>query len=386
LNKIKSILISSVRPEPTSAGQIILYRHLVNKPGIELEVYGAELKRFSPSMVLRRVLGRIAKCGGVFDIAVNCLWVLWEGRWIDRDLHKSINPDFTTIVMTVAQGEGFHAAQRFAKRHNLPLVVFFHDWWPDMAAVPRIFRRILEKHFILLAKECSLGLCVCEGMKVALGNGLNLKVFPPIPAKQDPAGIAQQKKSSTPSQFRILYAGNLRDYGTKLGMALEESLKHPEIQLQVRGTNPKWTNEFKQKMRSIGCWLEFAPRAVLDEWMASADAFLIPMVFDPEMRRRMETSFPSKLIEMAQFGRPLVIWGPEYCSAVQWARQENRALCVTDPDPKVLLMALEKLASNQEALHRLSNAAREAAETEFSHDRIQAQFMEALRGSLGTTI
>ena len=32
------------------------------------------------------------------------------------------------------------------------------------------------------------------------------------------------------------------------------------------------------------------------------------MVFDPKMRRRMETSFPSKLIEFSQFGKPLVVW------------------------------------------------------------------------------
>lgn len=378
MEKIRVILISSVRPDPTSAGQIILYRHLVDQPDIVLEVYGSEPKQLSPSMVLRRLLGSVAKWGGAFDIAVNWLWVLWEGRWIDGDMPKSIAPDVRTIVMTVAQGEGFHAAQRFAKRHKLPLVVFFHDWWPDMAVVPRIFRGILEKHFILLAKECSLGLCVSDGMKVALGGGVNLKVLPPIPAKQDLAGIAQQKKRSSPSPFRILYVGNLGDYGAMLGEALEESLKHSEIQLQVRGANPKWSNDFKQKMHSVGRWLEFAPRAVLDEWMASADAFLIPMVFDPEMRRRMETSFPSKLAEMAQIGRPLVIWGPEYCSAVQWARQGNRALCVTDPDPKALVSELEKLHGTPEEGRRLSECSRMAARGDFSPAVIQDDFLGTL--------
>ncbi len=41
--------------------------------------------------------------------------------------------------------------------------------------------------------------------------------------------------------------------------------------------------------------------------MASADAFLITIVFAPSIRRRMETSLPSKLIEFAQFGKPLII-------------------------------------------------------------------------------
>jgi glycosyltransferase involved in cell wall biosynthesis len=337
-------------------------------------------------MVLRRVLGHIAKWRGVFEIAVNCFWVLWEGRWIDEDLPESVDHDVRTIVMTVAQGEGFHAAQRFSRKHGLPLVVFFHDWWPDMASVPALFRRFLEKSFLLLAKECSLGLCVSDGMRKALGLGENLKNLSPISAGNDSVDVASRVERSSSLPFRIFYSGTLGEYGPMLGVALKESLNHPEIQFQVRGANPNWTDDFKHEMRTNGQWLQFAPRRELMEWLASAHAFLIPMVFEPEMRRRMETSFPSKLIEFVQFGKPLIIWGPEYCSAVKWARKDNCALCVTDPDPKVLLRELEKLTSSQKEYQRLSSAAREAAETDFSHDRIQAQFMEALRGIPGMTI
>jgi hypothetical protein len=42
----------------------------------------------------------------------------------------------------------------------------------------------------------------------------------------------------------------------------------------------------------------------------------------------VETSFPSKLPEYAQFGKPIVIWGPEYCSAIHWGREGDRALCI----------------------------------------------------------
>jgi hypothetical protein len=42
-------------------------------------------------------------------------------------------------------------------------------------------------------------------------------------------------------------------------------------------------------MRENGRWLDFAPREEVDAWLASADAFLVPMVFDPAMRRRMDS-------------------------------------------------------------------------------------------------
>jgi glycosyltransferase involved in cell wall biosynthesis len=138
-------------------------------------------------------------------------------------------------------------------------------------------------------------------------------------------------------------------------------------------------------MAGKGLWLDFAPRHELNEWLRSADAFLVPMVFDQDVRRRMETSFPSKLPEFAQLGKPIVIWGPKYCSAVEWARQGNRSLCVTDPNPLALRQALEMLADSTDQQQRSSAAARRAAATDFDPERVQTQFMEALRCVLNRT-
>ena len=377
MKKTRVILISSVRPEATSAGQIILHRHLVDQPRIDLQIYGSEPKKLSPSTLLRRILGRVSHWGVGFRTVVNCLWVLWMGRWLDVDLPVHVPQSGNTVVVTVAHGEGFYSAHRFAKKHQLPLVVFFHDWWPDMVELPKLFRRILEKHFLSLAKNCSLGLCVSEGMREALGAGMNLNVLPPIPATQKLVEIPQQLKSSFPT-FRILYFGNLEDYGPMLGEALEESLKYPEILLQMCGANPKWDSELCKTMRANGRWLDFAPRNELENWLASADAFLIPMVFDPAMSRRMKTSFPSKLTEFAQFGKPLIIWGPEYCSAIRWGKIGNKAICVTDADPRVLIksiIALKTLLSEQS---RLSRASIETAKGEFHPEKIQDNFLKMM--------
>lgn len=95
--------------------------------------------------------------------------------------------------------------------------------------------------------------------------------------------------------------------GPMVGDALQALQDNAHVELVVRGTRPKWPAGFADKMDKQGMWLVFAPRVELDEWLESADAFLVPMVFDLEMRRPMETSFPSKLIEFAQFGKPLVV-------------------------------------------------------------------------------
>jgi glycosyltransferase involved in cell wall biosynthesis len=92
----------------------------------------------------------------------------------------------------------------------------------------------------------------------------------------------------------------------------------------------------------------------------------------------MRTSFPSKMIDATQLGLPIVIWGPEYCSAVKWAREGERALCVTDANPLAIRGALERLAASPAEQQRLAKASREAAATDFNRERIQAQFIDAL--------
>ena len=366
--KIRVIFISSVRPEPSSAGQIILYRHFCNRPEFDLEVYGFEPTKLSFRMLLRRGLGKIAQFGGIFETLVNCAWVPWKGRWMDKDLPVKVERNQKTIVGTVAHGDGFYAAQRFAKKHGLPLVVFFQDWWPDMAGVPKPFIKLLDKHFLALAKSCSLGICVCEGMKRGLGGGGNLEVLPPIPAETDPP--TSPVSNATPSgKFKILYFGNLDLYGGMLLQALRIFKNHSTIQLQVRGSNPNWTEEAKKEMRGAGLWLEFAPRSELDSWLRSADAFLIPMVFEEKYRRRMETSFPSKLIEFAQFGKPLIVWGPEYCSAISWA-SECDICSVTHPSAQLLCEQIEEFMKNG---IKMGNALNVCSE------KLQNQFIELLR-------
>lgn len=377
MQKIRVIFISSVRPEPTSAGQIILYRHFCNRPEFDLEVYGFEPTKLSFRMLLRRGLGKVAQFGGIFETFVNCAWMLWKGRWIDKNLPATVSKSQKTIVGTVAHGDGFYAAERFAKKHGLPLVVFFQDWWPDMAGVPQPFVKLLDKHFLALAKSCSLGICVCEGMKSALGGGENLQVLPPIPAEttQHSKMVSNTTRSG---KFKILYSGNLDLYGGMLLDVLRFFKNHPTIQLQVRGSNPNWPENAKKEMRDAGLWLEFAPRSELVAWLQSADTFLVPMVFEEKYRRRMVTSFPSKLIEFAQFGKPLIVWGPENCSAVQWGKQDGNALCVTTSDSNKLLFELDFLSKTASEREKWAINVRRAAKEEFKPSRIQNIFLSNL--------
>jgi glycosyltransferase involved in cell wall biosynthesis len=249
-----------------------------------------------------------------------------------------------------------------------------------MACVHRPIQRLVYRRFRELYKRADAVSCVCLGMRETLGPIPKAQVLFPTPATMVPGPVTA---THSPAFFKILYSGNLGEYSPMLGEMLEVSLEDPGILIQVRGNNPDWSEVRKAKMRENGRWFDFTPRHELDAWLASADAFLIPMVFDPSIRRRMETSFPYKLIEFAQFGKPLIIWGPDYCSAIRWAREGDKALCVTEPAPCVVLVALKELSSDTTQLKYFTECAAVAANAEFSPKRIQAQFMKALQATVG---
>lgn len=92
----------------------------------------------------------------------------------------------------------------------------------------------------------------------------------------------------------------------------------------------------------------------------------------------METSFPSKLLQYAQFGKPLVIWGPEYCSAIEWGLHGDRAICVTKALPNAIVSKLSELKQNPAQYLHYAQQAHLAAANEFNPKILQQQFLQAI--------
>ena len=370
-NKIRVILISSLTPDIRSAGSIILRRHLVDDPHIDLQAIKTEPRKWTLRGMLRRVLGRIAQTK--LRPFSQDVMALWRGGWIDAELPAPEDVGMPTVVMTVAHHEGCYAAMRYAKRHHLPLITIFHDWWPDIPPVHGPFKSILERSFRQLYEESSLALCVSPKMKEKLGPHRNAKVLFPIPAEASSDKGSPDSNISAP--YRVLYAGNLREYGPMLMKALEAIKDHPHIRLEVRGNSASWPEGIRKEMSDRGLLLPFASRDELDSWLRSADAFLITQNFEDKDALLMQTNFPSKLTEFAKYEKPLILWGPEYASGPKWGEETGLGLVVDEEDPLQLKRTLEQLFEDKELFQRFSRAAREAAAGCFSPKLIQAEFM-----------
>jgi glycosyltransferase involved in cell wall biosynthesis len=372
MDRIKVLVISSVVPNARgSGGELVLYRHLKSNPRIESEI--VSWQRFPFRL---KVIGKLRELGfHTLSRSLECLFPVSPSNKMVHDLIHSFQPD---AVVTVAHGWWHLQARRVAKKFKLPLVTFFQDWWPEFPDVPDAFRSQVERQFRKTCAQSAVAICVSDGMRRELGEPENALLLHDAPSLIGGGDVPQDFKLPLP----IAYFGNLSEYGPLIESALRALNGSERVRLEVFGANPVWTRGAEDEFRSRGIYHGFISSNELAKSLRNFQAALVVMSFDPAHRRRMMTSFPSKMIDAMQLGLPVVIWGPEYCSAVKWARVGKRASCVTDPNPSALRQALEELAASSSEQERLAQSAREAAADDFNPKRIQMQFLSALQQAI----
>ena len=372
MDDINVILISSVRPEESLSAALTLHRHLVNRRGIQLHILRAEHHeivhgRFHSKIVPRLMRTSARRWGGDIDYLMHTM----------LPLEKRLAPphrDTRTVVLTLAYRSGCWVAQRYAKRHRLPLIVRFDDWWPDIAEVHHPLRKQLEQRFLELHQSADLSVCISEGMLKTLGPHRNARVIFPIP---DVKPINSSKCQDSAREFRVCYTGNMIDYSNMLADLAQLAVKQTDIRIEFRG-RPMWSQALIREMTQRQLLHDFASGLAFDDWLGSFHAYLVVMFFDAAHRRRTETCFATKLVDYSRASRPVVIWAPETSAVVQWAKKSGAALCVTDPDAGALLAALAHLKRDKALQLELAERMRRAYETEFSPVRLQQQFLEGL--------
>ncbi len=372
MDEINVVVVSSVRPEKSTAAALTLHRHLVDRRGIRLHILPAEHHEIVHGSFHSKIIPRLMRTSarrwaGDIDYLIHTTLPL-EKRLVAPPARAR------TVVFTVAYRSGCWVAQRYAKRQRLPLVVRFDDWWPDIAEVHAPVRKQVERRFLDLHRSADLSLCISEGMLKALGPHRNAHVILPIP---DIEPVSPLKCKDSPGEFRVGYSGNMFDYGDMLADLAQLALKQSDVRIEFRG-RPRWPQALMHEMRYRHLLHDFEPGPGFDDWLGSFDAYLVVMFFDAAQRRRAETCFATKLVDYSRAGRPVVIWAPESSAVVQWAKKSRAALCVTDPDARALLAALVHLKRDRALQLELGARVRRAYETEFSPVGLQQQFMEAL--------
>lgn len=380
------LYVGDVPVESTYYGSAFLFRLLVSYPSEQLTI----LETATPSHPDRRLpqatyvsfpMSRQRWLNTRFHPQVT-VWYSHRGTRLAPKVAASLNGTQFDSILTVAHGFGWLAAARMAERRKVPLHLIVNDDWPRAAHVPEAFRHWLDQQFAHVYRQAQSRICVSTAMQRNYERryGRTAEVLYPSRAADLPRFAGPPERlARNDHQFTIAFAGTITSKGyVQALIALSHALDAVNGRLLIFG--PFTVEQAHQAglhlpnitIGGLLTWPELMKR-LRDE----TDALFIPMSFDAADRSNMELAFPSKLADCTAVGVPLLIYGPSYCSAVRWAK-ENEGVAEVVEAQEGLTEVVQRLTRDPVRRLQLGTRALEVGEKYFAFETVQAVFNRAL--------
>ena len=379
--KLKLMLVSIVPPHNDCGVRIVMHRHLVERSPFELHV--ASNADFADGLLIHTKIElpfpfqKIIKSRfgpalrkWILDFE-NLLWPLLGCPQLEEAVDE-FQPD---VILTLAETGLCHIARKVARKRGIPLAGLFLDWFPIMKGHfgHDWTQSILSKSYRALYAACDLVFCTSDGMRQVLGPHPNSHVIYPMPGWHK---VPEKKCPPATGKFRIVYVGTAEFfYGRMLLALMHEFKKNPNMELLIVGPHHDWPIDDLKFGRENGILLGFMPPEKAAEVLAGADALLVVMSFEREHELFMRTSFTTKFLDYAAFAKPVILWGPDYCTPSRLAKREEAALVVDTESPASVIAAAKKLITEPAEVDRLYAASRRLNLTVFNPDRLQGIFV-----------
>lgn len=285
-------------------------------------------------------------------------------------------------VITVVWGYAWVAAAAYAQHAGLPLHLIFHDHSPDAEGWGRLERQLIDQRLRYWYPKAASRLCISPYMveEYRRRYGADGDVLYPSRAAGDLTfAEPPETLAGACAPFTVAFGGSVNTEYARALRRIAVALRAIGGRLIVYGpTLNAGASSFLQEC-NIEKRERVNPRQFIEECRREVHAMLVPMSYRGQDRANMEISFPSKLADSTAVGIPLIIDGPEYCSAVRWARENpGVAEVITDQTADALAGALKRL---QEPAHRfrLATAAIHRGARYFSSDRAICTLHSKLR-------
>jgi glycosyltransferase involved in cell wall biosynthesis len=382
--RVRVLLVSIVPPRNDCGVRIVMYRHFVDRSPFELHV--ASNADFADGLLIHTQLRlpylvqrlRKSRFGRQFAAWTadyeNLIWPLTAN---DR-LEEAVQRFQPQIVLTLAECGLSHIARKTAERHRLPLAGLFLDWFPVMKGHygHKSTQRILSRRYRELYAACDLAFCTSDGMQEVLGPHRNSHVIYPMPGRHVVPEKAGRPRNG---KFRVVYVGSVENfYGRMLCSLIERIEATNDLEIIVVGPNADWPKQLRDRALANGSYLGFKPPDEAARVLASADALLSVMSFEKEHELFMRTSFTTKFLDYVSFGKPVILWGPEYCTPVRVAREHGGAAVVSADDATAVICLCREIAKDTALNEKLSKQALQLHQTLFNPDRLQDVFVQKI--------
>lgn len=370
---MRILFITSTPPIPSWGGAMTFYRHFCDRPDFDIRVITDNPQILNYDLPYEYNL-----------INHGQLWQRLARTRLSKGAHSwsHLVPTSPSTVIQQAREFGAEAiftvagswswmasmAGKVARQLDIPLVGSFNDWWYYNTIRHSYLDPFIESTFRYFYKRCDLALCTSEGMQEALGPHSNSVVLYPTGAVLEKSSFIPAKDST----FTVAFGGNLGEwYGRMLeSLVCATWQTGSDIDFRFFGSNVSWDTDFDRKVKSKGIFYGQVPFDQLKQEMQKVDALLLLMGFDKSCAQIEQTSFKTKFLDYLSFQKPILLWGPDYCSAVRIAREFDSAEICTSSDANDFLATIQRVQASSERQQQLVQNARSMYEERFHPDKI----------------
>ena len=387
---VRLLLVSIVPPRNDCGVRIVMHRQLVEFSPFELHV--ASSADFVDDALVHTPLRlpyfvdrvRKSRFGPRFAAWItdyeNFVWPLTTNTALEAAV-EAFKPH---AILTLAECGLSHVARKTAQQHGLPLIGLFLDWFPVMKGHygHASTQPILSRRFRELYAACDLAFCTSDGMQEVLGPHPNCHVIYPMPGTHR---LPEEPCPPSTGKFRLVYVGSVQNfYGRMLCSLIERIEPTKDLEIVVVGPNADWPQQILERAKANGTYLGFKAPDESAAVIASADALLVVMSFETEHELFTRTSFTTKFLDYVAFGKPVILWGPDYCTPVRVARKDGGAMVVNEEDPEAIVFVCRRIGEDAACRKQLSREATRLHQTLFNPERLQGIFVDEIEKLVGS--
>lgn len=384
------LYLADVSVESSYHGSALIHRLLQNYPPESLRIVETGWVVSQPERRLARVkytalpLVNARWLNTRFSRLVSVWFSLRAGRGASAVANQlgGFQPE---TVLTVPHGYGWLAAARLAKQRKIPLHLIIHDDWPRVANLPVPFAGWLDRQFGRVYRQAAARFCVSPFMQenYATRYGVTGTVLYPSRAPDGPVFDAPPERlRQRGAALTCAYGGtiNSEGYARPLRLLAETLAKVGGRLLLFGPTNAEQARQMGLDRSNVELRGMVKSSELIHRLRDEADVLFVPMSSEACDRENMMQGFPSKLTDYTTIGVPLLVLGPEYCSAVRWARENpGVAEVVAGEGAGKLAESLTRLADPARRIE-LGARALELGRKYFSHAAVESVFNGALAG------
>lgn len=383
------LYLADVPVESSYHGSALIYRLLSKYPAERLRIIEGNLLLSQPQRRLINVKYEEFVQGS--RRLLNTRFTQWYSSWLIRTASLRVGQishllrDFSPqAVLTVSHGFSFLTAARYASLRSLPLHLICHDDWPSVTNCLPVMKDWLHREFCRVYQMASSRMCVspfmCKSYYERYGKEGQV-LYPSRSDNQVKYQSPPERLSDTDHPFTVVFAGTINTSGyVKALKSLAIALEQVKGRLIIYGpSNTEDAKSLGLDRSNIILGGMLSSKDLMKKLRAEADLLFVPMSFDPADRINMIMGFPSKLTDYTAVGLPLLIYGPEYCSASKWAHEnQGVAIVINSESPDKLAQAIQCLAINPNERLRLGQRALEVGNKYFSLESVYHIFNAAL--------